>query len=146
MSELKLNKNILYLLTILVAIEKIKIYTRDYNNSLELYRANTQKDFNATLNLLITIGEEAKKIEPKIRKMSTKTDWKKIIWLRNIISHDYRGVDRDIIWDIVTTKLDTLKENCILLLKEIKVDKKQLNKLLSSEFYAEINYLKHLQQ
>lgn len=139
-----MNKNILYLLTILEAIEKIKIYTSDYTNSLEFYRANTQKDFNATLNLLIAIGEEAKKIDPKIRKNSAEIDWKKIIGLRNIISHDYRGVDRDIVWNIVTTKLEILKDVCIALLKKIKFDKKQLNQLLKSEFYSEINYLKNL--
>ena len=117
-----MNKNILYLLSILEAIEKIKVYRSGFNNANDFFEANLQKEFNATLNLLIAIGEEARKIDDKLKSMID-FDWKSVVGLRNFLSHNYRGIDPNIIWDIVTNRLDKLKEICVLLVKKIGVKK-----------------------
>ena len=57
------SKNILYILTMLEAIEKIFIYSADFENEEEFYLANEQLNFNASVNLRIAIGEENKKID-----------------------------------------------------------------------------------
>ena len=135
-----MNKNILYLLSILEAIEKIKVYKNDFNNANDFFEANLQKEFNATLNLLIAIGEEARKIDDKLKSIID-FDWKPVIGLRNFLSHNYRGVDPNIIWDIVTNKLDKLKEVCILLVKKIGIKKEQIASVLNSSYYKNIKYL-----
>ncbi|MFZ4085829.1 MAG: hypothetical protein ACOYK1_09915, partial [Vampirovibrionia bacterium] len=58
-----MNKNLISSLTILEAIEKILIYSSEYQSYSDFLWANDQKDFNATANLLIAIGEEVKNID-----------------------------------------------------------------------------------
>jgi len=45
------NKNILYTLTILEAIEKIKIYIKRFDNADNFFLANDQLNFNATVRI-----------------------------------------------------------------------------------------------
>jgi uncharacterized protein with HEPN domain len=61
------SKNMLYILTMLEAIEKVFIYSSDFVDEEEFYDANRQLNFNATVNLLIAIGEENKKIDTIIK-------------------------------------------------------------------------------
>ena len=55
------SRNMLYILTILEAIEKISLYCDAFEDEEQFYQANNQLNFNATVNLLIAIGEENKK-------------------------------------------------------------------------------------
>ena len=61
------SKNILYILTMLEAIEKIFIYSADFEDEEKFYFANKQLNFNASVNLLIAIGEENKKINEELK-------------------------------------------------------------------------------
>lgn len=139
-----MNENILYLLSIFESIEKIKIYTRDFSDADEFFEANYQKDFNATLNLLIAIGEDVKKLDESLKKKIPSIDWQSIVDMRNILSHNYRGVDRDIVWDIIVDYIEPLKTECIELLKGLKPNKKKLKNILNSFYYREIKYLEDL--
>ncbi len=38
--------------------------------------------------------------------------WKKIIAFRNILAHEYFGVNEKIIWDVCKNKLTELKVEC----------------------------------
>ncbi|MFC1616880.1 DUF86 domain-containing protein [Candidatus Margulisiibacteriota bacterium] len=136
-----MNKNLLYLLTILEAVEKIKFYTKDFKDAETFYSANMQKEFNAVLNLLIAIGEEAKKIENKIRSSEKEIDWESIVALRNELSHNYRGVDKDIIWDIIINYLDPLKKVCIEIVNRIEPDKNILFEVIGNEYYKNLQFL-----
>ena len=92
------SKNLIYILTMLECIEKAFIYTSEFNNPTDFIWANEQRELNATVSLFIAIGEEAKKIDQNL-KDAVKTDlsWKDIAGLRDKISHDYRGVDGDVL-------------------------------------------------
>ena len=137
-----MSKNLLYLLTILEAIEKILIYKDDYSKSKDFYEADDQKSFNATLNLLTAIGEEIKKIDDSLKQKNKIINWRALAGLRDIIAHNYRGIDKYLIWDIINNELIELKSVCIGLLKIIKPNKKELLEYLSTEFYKHIAYLK----
>jgi len=69
------SSNMLHILTILEAIEKVMIYADGFEDEEELYRFNKQLNFNAIVNLLIAIGEENKKIDEGL-KTSTVLNWK----------------------------------------------------------------------
>lgn len=55
--------NLLYILTILEAIEKVLKFTGRFQSAKGFFEADDQLYFHATTNLLLAIGEESKKIE-----------------------------------------------------------------------------------
>lgn len=55
------NKNILYIVSAISAIEKIVDYTKEFMSADALLKANNQMNFNGTITLLIAIAEETKK-------------------------------------------------------------------------------------
>ncbi len=62
---------------------------------------------------LEVIGEAGKKLPATIRARHPDTEWAKIAALRDVLSHEYFGLDEVIIWDVVQNKLASLeKEVC----------------------------------
>jgi len=137
------NKNLTYILTILEAIEKILYYSEDFKDEEELFYANKQLNFNAIVNLLIAIGEENKKIDDRL-KTSTKIKWKNISAMRDKISHNYRGIDESMVWDIIKNYLPKLKILIIEMLPKIEDYKLYIKEALSSEHYEDLVYLKDI--
>lgn len=97
------DKNALYLLTILEAIEKIKIYSNGFDTAESLFEAKDQMPYNGICHLLLAIGEESKKIETSLKETQSFISWGEIAGLRDRIAHDYRGIDRNIVFQIVKT-------------------------------------------
>lgn len=116
--------DLVYFLTILEAAGKIEIYGSGFSNSIDFFQANDQLNFNATLLLIATIGEQIAKISNTTKSKYTNISWQKIKDTRNRIVHDYTGIDFDITYDIVT--------------KEIPVLKKELEQLVKNEIIAGI--------
>ena len=66
------------------------------------------------------IGEQLTRIRDKFPDFyeQHETDaWHKLIGLRNIISHGYREIDFEIIWDIVTNRLPDFSKDIKQLLE-----------------------------
>jgi len=61
---------------------------------------------------LAIISEAAKKIPADERRKYSDIPWKKMAGFRDIVVHDYFGIDEDIIWDVVSIRIDvnTIKE------------------------------------
>lgn len=134
------SKNITYILTILEAIEKIFYYSKDFKDEEEFFYANKQLNFNATVNLLIAIGEENKKIDDAL-KSSDALSWKNISAMRDKISHNYRGIDESMVWDIVQNYLPTLKKLLIEMLPKIQNHQTYVEEALKNEYYEDLHYL-----
>jgi uncharacterized protein with HEPN domain len=92
--------------------------------TLQLIRENTPKnqdDFmkdrnaqDATLMRLQDVGEQLVRIRdgfPEFYDQNETDEWHKLIGLRNIISHGYREIDFEIIWLIVTEKLQNFENH-----------------------------------
>jgi len=56
------------------------------------------------------LGEAARIIPETFQQKHTKIDWRGIIGLRNIISHQYYQVQPEIVWNIITVRLSPLLE------------------------------------
>jgi uncharacterized protein with HEPN domain len=59
----------------------------------------------------IVIGEMADKLSEEIKdETKNKIDWRKVIGFRNIIAHNYFGIDAEEVWQIIQTSLSKLQE------------------------------------
>jgi len=102
----------LFLEDILEEIERIREFTKDVKSSEDL-KQNIMLLY-AVLRCFEIIGEAVKNIPQSIRDKYP-YQWKKIAGLRDIITHEYWGVDSEIILDIINTKLPELE----IIVKEI---------------------------
>ena len=66
------------------------------------------------------IGEASKNVPEEIQKKYPEIPWKKMYGLRNLISHEYFGIDYEMIWQIATVNLP---QNVIDLQKIIESEK-----------------------
>jgi uncharacterized protein with HEPN domain len=57
------------------------------------------------------IGEAANKISQEIKEKYPSVEWRKISDFRNILAHEYFGIDYEIMWDIIKNKLPRLQKN-----------------------------------
>jgi len=92
---------------ILEAIHKIRSYTLGF--TLEGFKLDP-KTFDAVTRNLEIIGEAAKGVPDPVRSKHPEVDWERIAGLRNILIHEYFGVDAEIIWDVVQNKLGALEK------------------------------------
>lgn len=63
----------------------------------------------ASIKQIEIIGEAARYITEDTRKKFPDIEWKEIAGLRNILVHEYFGIDTDLIWQIVTIDIPELK-------------------------------------
>jgi len=104
-----------YLEDILSAIERIDSYTAGFNSS------KLQGDslvYDTVHRNLLVIGEAAKRLPEELKQKSKQVRWRSIAGLRDIIVHDYAGIDFDIITDVVSNNLPELKQQILLLLQK----------------------------
>jgi len=91
------------------------------NNKIERYTENMYfQDFlqnelvqDGVVRNLEIIGEAVKKLPGDVKKHNAGVEWKKIAGLRDILIHDYFGVDVVIVWDIIKNKIPNLKKNVL---------------------------------
>jgi len=95
-----------YLEDILQAITRIREYTAGL--SLTAFPGDA-KTLDAVVRNLEVIGEAAKTVPEAIRLQHPEVEWTKIVGLRNILIHQYFGVDAELIWDIIRNKLPALE-------------------------------------
>ena len=105
----------LYLDDILEATKRIEKYTKDL--TLEKLKKDNLTADGVVRNLEI-IGEAVKNIPAAIKDDHPDIEWKKMAGLRDILAHEYFGIDLDILWDIVKNKLPDLKKKISRLLKK----------------------------
>ncbi|MFA5879625.1 MAG: DUF86 domain-containing protein [Candidatus Margulisiibacteriota bacterium] len=99
---------------------KISLYIEDILNSIaaiESYLVGiTQEQFednkmvtDAVIRNFEIIGEAAKYISEEIRFKFPNIPWGNMVALRNIVIHNYLGVDLDIIYEIATKDFPSVK-------------------------------------
>ena len=96
-----------FLEDIVDACRKVQRYTSDL--SLERFR-DDEKTIDAVVRNLEVIGEAAKQISAETRGQMAGLDWQRIAGLRDILIHNYFGIDIDIIWDVLANKVPLLIE------------------------------------
>jgi len=105
----------LYLNDILDAMTKIESYIKGLYYE-EFIHNDMVKD--AVLRNLEIIGEAAKNIPEDVREIYSDIPWKRIVGLRNIVIHEYFGVDLENIWKIITENIPEVKPTIVEILDE----------------------------
>lgn len=96
-----------YLQHILDAIQNIEEFTSGCAKE-KFFKTRMIQD--SVIRNLEIIGEAAKHIPPAIRKKHASIEWKRIAGMRDILIHEYFGVDLDRVWQVVKARLPELKE------------------------------------
>lgn len=105
-----------YLLSIVESIEQIDSYTQ---KSKQVYNESRMVR-DAVLRNLEIIGEAAKHLSPDLRGKHSAVPWRQVAGLRDVLIHDYLGVDIDEIWNIVVKELPMLKQEVLQMIKEME--------------------------
>lgn len=93
---------LLYLEDIQDSMAKILSFTEDL--SFDEFSTDT-KTQDAVIRNFEIIGEASNNLPNKIREQYPEVPWNEMYGLRNIISHQYFGIDLELIWNIITSQL-----------------------------------------
>ncbi len=91
---------------ILESINRIFDYTAGLEKGAFL---SDRKTIDAVVRNLEVIGEASKRLSVSAKSHAPATEWNQITGLRNRVIHEYFGVDSEIIWEIITRDLLSLR-------------------------------------
>ena len=88
------------------AIGRIESYTGGFKPE----SLNDPRTLDAVIRNLEVLGEAAKAVPQDTRDRLAGVEWKKIAAFRDVLIHQYFGVDTSIVADVVASKLPGIKE------------------------------------
>ena len=100
-----MKQDSVYLRHILDAIIKIESYI---SVGSEVFLSDSHWQ-DAVIRQLEIIGEANKRLSQEVRSRYPDIPWKRMAGLRDVLVHDYLGVDLDMVWQIAQTYLPKLK-------------------------------------
>ncbi len=95
---------------ILDSISLIEKYTQGKTESQFLDSVELQ---DAVVRRLEIIGEAVKNTPEDFRKKHPHIEWKKIAGLRDVLAHEYFGIDYQLTWQIIVRDLPLLKKSLL---------------------------------
>lgn len=96
----------LYLIHISESINKIESYMTGLDFSA--FMKNTMAQ-DAVLRKLQVLAESTQRLSDNFKSQHPEIEWYKISGLRNILVHDYLGIDLETVWTVAERKLPELK-------------------------------------
>ena len=105
-----------YIKYILESIMLIQEYTRQVSKQEFLARTYLQ---DAVIRRLEVIGEAVKGLPSDFRDRHSDIPWQKIAGMRDVLIHEYFGVDLNLTWQTVKQDIPALKSKLEEILKQI---------------------------
>lgn len=109
MSEKKRDCGI-FIDDILRSIEKIERYTE--GKTFEEFSHN-EIVIDAVIRNFEIIGEAARNIPEEIKGKYPFVEWKELLGFRNVLIHDYFGIEVESVWDTVQNNIPILKKHVL---------------------------------
>jgi len=111
------RSHLMFLEDILLAMNRISEYTEGYDI------VSFKKDYktvDAVIRNFEIIGEASRNLPEKITKTYSDVPWDEMYYLRNKISHEYFGIDYEIIWDISINYLPENKKQIEKIIEDLR--------------------------
>lgn len=101
---------LLFLEDILISIGKIEKYTKELT-----FREFAKNDLvaDAVIRNFEIIGEAVKKIPKGIKKKYSDVEWNEAAGFRDVLIHDYFGIDLEAVWDTINKNIPPFKEKIL---------------------------------
>ena len=97
---------LLFLEDMMTAIVKIEEYTREMDRDTFMRNVLVQ---DAVIRNFEVIGEAAKHVPKRIRDKHPHLEWREAAGFRDVLIHDYFGIDVESVWETVTRNIPVLK-------------------------------------
>ncbi len=78
---------------------------------------NDERTIDAVIRNFEIIGKASKRISEELREQHPQVEWREMMNFRNLLIHEYFGVNYEIVWSVIQ---DYLPHN-LKLIKEIKI-------------------------
>ena len=112
-----MKKNVkIFLEHILEAINLIEEYIKDKKKSDFLESKQLQ---DSVIRRIEIIGEAIKNIPSDFKDSHENIPWKEITGMRDILIHQYFGVDLELTWEAIKVDLPKLKKSIISIINEL---------------------------
>ena len=106
----------LYLIHIGECIQRVETYVAGGRESF----ATSTLIQDAVLRNLQTLAESTQHLSNALKAAHPEVNWRDISGFRNVLVHDYLGVDMDRVWEVVQRDLPDLKRKIAAILKELR--------------------------
>ncbi len=93
---------------ILEALDAIKTGVDSSNKEAFL---NGPTAFGAAAYHLTIVGEAVNRLSPALKEQNSSILWRDIVSLRNLLIHVYFGIDRVLVWKVVTVDCPALRSH-----------------------------------
>ncbi len=102
---------------ILESVEAIKKFSENLDE--EELHSNRLKQ-SAIVREIEIIGEASKNISKEFKEKYNEICWKDIVGTRDMMIHQYFGVNLKIVWDIITKDIPILKNQILKIKKDLE--------------------------
>lgn len=99
---------LVYIDDILKSISRIEEYTDNVNRTSFLDDPEKQ---DAVIRRFEIIGEAVKNLPGEVRKQHINIPWKRIAGMRNVLIHEYSGVNEERVWKVIEQDLPQLQRD-----------------------------------
>lgn len=138
------ERDLLPLLVMLESLGKVELYASGFDNAEIFFADSDQLKFNASLLLLLNIGEYSGRLSTTFKTKYNDLPFQEIRGLRNRIAHNYIGVDYEMVFDIIENDIPVIKLKLIEILRNEVVlgtfDLGEIDAARSSDFYKHVDF------